>query len=293
MKIVLIGAKGKLGGALAREWIGKHEVKALTRADIDLRETDELGHLLDETEFDALVNCAALASPDACLDDVEAARLVNEEAPQVMARACREHGARLLHFSTDYVLDGHEEGLKDETAATYANGEYGRSKRAGEEAVLEEMESGVVGRVSWVFGTEPGGFCETIVQRAKRGEELEAISDKFSMPTYARDIAKWSELLLSREEAQGIYHLTHTGDPQSWWSYGSQVLEDAFDLGLLEKPAKISSTKMAELNIFRAPRPIHTAMTPRRLQEELGVAVRDWRSAARDCLASLAKAESH
>jgi dTDP-4-dehydrorhamnose reductase len=288
VKILIIGAGGKLGKFLMSEWAGRDEVQGLTRAQVDLRNPEELARELATREFDVVVNCAAVASPDLCQDDPDTAWAVNAVAPRVLARACRERKARVVHFSTDYVLDGAEEGLKDEDAPTFANGEYGRSKRAGEEAVLEEAGQSLVCRVSWVFGTETAGFCEDIVARARRGEHLEAIADKWSMPTYARDIGAWVQALIPRQDLAGVFHLTHTGEPESWWSYGSKVLEEAHALGLLEKRAKILPTKMEDLKIFRAPRPVYTAMRPRRLQEEAGIEVRDWITAARERLALMA-----
>ena len=105
------------------------------------------------------------------------------------------------------------------------------------------------------------------------------------MPTYAHDIAHWVEALLSQyDHLDGVFHLTHTGEPASWWSYGMKVLEGAHSLGLLESCAKITPTKMQELQIFKVPRPIHTAMTPRRLQKETEIEVRDWSEAVRERL---------
>ena len=108
MEILLTGCGGRLGRALLQEWNGEHVVHGLGREELDLREPGALEGRLRGLSFDALVNCAALADVERCELDRREAKLVNAEAPGVLARACAERGARFVHFSTDYVLDGAE-----------------------------------------------------------------------------------------------------------------------------------------------------------------------------------------
>ena len=131
MEVVLTGTTGKLGGFLQRRWEGVHRVHCLTRDVADLRHPEKLRRALKEISFDALVSCAAMTSPEACEADRAGAAVVNGESPGVMAEVCREKRARLLHFSTDYVLDGSEPGLKDEQAATKPLNHYGQRKVGG------------------------------------------------------------------------------------------------------------------------------------------------------------------
>lgn len=274
--MVLFGATGKLGGFLQTRWVDQDEVTAPGRAEVDLQDAAAVAEFLGNIDFDVLVNCAAMASPDQCEEAPEEARAVNAVAPAVMARACREQGARMVHFSTDYVLAGERAGAKDEKEPAGPVNVYGQTKWEGEQAVLAADEDALVCRVSWIFGTDPPGFCDSILARARAGEDLEAIADKFSMPTRACCIAEWIEYLIPRREHRGIFHLTHTGEPQSWWSYGSRVLEMAHELGLLAEPVAIRPTRMADLGLFKAARPIHTAMIPRRLREETSLEIRPW-----------------
>ena len=288
MKVLLLGSTGKLGAFLQAHWSGRYELSTPGRGEVDLADPAALRSYLAGVEFDVLVNCAAMAHPDRCEENPEGARLVNTEGPAVMAEVSSGRGARLVHFSTDYVLDGHIEGLKDEEAAVGPVNVYGETKLAGEEAVLGTDAQALVCRVSWIFGTDPPGFCDSILARAQSGEDLEAIADKDSMPTSALRIAGWVEELLARGDQRGLFHLTHTGEPQSWWSYGTRVLEMAHELGLLAAPVEIRPTRMEEIGIFGAARPVHTAMRPRRLLEETGVPVRDWETEVREHLESRA-----
>jgi dTDP-4-dehydrorhamnose reductase len=281
MEIVVTGPSGKLGGALVRLWQGEHIVHALGREVLDLRKPNELVRALENYSFDAIVNGAAMANPERCENNPEEARLVNTESPAALARICGERGARLVHFSTDYVLDGSREGLKDEEAPVHPLNEYGRSKLAGENLVLEEHAESIVCRVSWIFGTEPGGFLESFLARAGRGEELQAVEDKFSKPTCVREIARVVLALLERGDLKGLFHLTHEGAPESWWSYASKVLGFAHALGLLEELKEVRRQKMADATRLQVARPIHTAMDPARLRAELGGGGGSWQEAAR------------
>jgi len=269
---------------LGRAWADRHRIHALRRDVVDLRHPEALRRYLEEVPFDALVNCAAMSNPEACEAYPDEAYQVNTEAPGVLAEICRERGARMVHISTDYVLDGREPGLKDEHAPAAPVNHYGMTKLEGEHRVLEHDPAAVVGRVSWVFGTTPPGFIEEFLMRAQAGEDLEAVGDKFSMPTCAEELAKIIVTLLDRREVSGLFHLTHRGKPQSWWSCGSRVLELGHELGLLEKVKEVRQVRLADVPRLSAPRPIHTAMKPARLEAALGWPVRSWEEAARERL---------
>ena len=293
MELVLVGATGKLGRYLYDRWKDVYQVRAIRREDVDLRDAKALRRMLREARFDALVNCAAMASPEACEEGPEDARLVNTEAPGVMAEVCSERGGRMVHFSTDYVLDGTEPGLKDEQASTGPINVYGQTKLDGEQRVLEASPSAAVCRVSWIFGTRPSGFLESILTRARSGEALEAVADKWSTPTCVREIRRVVEMLVHDPDHGGVFHVTHGGEPESWWSYGRKVLEMAESFGFLEDGWAISPRKMAEIPQLAVRRPVHTGMAPRRLEREFGWLVPEWETAAREEIVRLWNRECH
>src|SRR5438552_18794679 len=106
MKIAIIGTNGRLGAALAREYGRDFDATSFERSQLDLGKLEQARSILSETEFELLINCAALTNVDYCESHREAAFLVNTEAPRLLAEICREKSARLIHFSTDYVFDG-------------------------------------------------------------------------------------------------------------------------------------------------------------------------------------------
>ena len=106
LKIVVLGAGGRLGAALAREYASQHDVTGFTHAQLDLAQPEVLRSTLEPLPFDVLINAAALTNVDYCEDHREEAMRLNAEAPRVLAEICREKDRRFIHVSTDYVFDG-------------------------------------------------------------------------------------------------------------------------------------------------------------------------------------------
>ncbi len=287
MEIVVTGCTGRLGRSLIREWQGEHALHCLGREDLDFGDPAGLERKLEDLSFGALVNCAAMADVECCESHLQEAQLVNAESPRVLARVCARRGARFIHFSTDYVLDGTREGLKGEGAGVRPLNHYARTKRAGEESVLEENADAIVGRVSWLFGTEPDGIVESVFRSARRGEELRAVADKFSKPTSAGEIGRMVLALLGRPDLAGLFHLTHPGEPESWWSIASTVVRLGYEAGLLEGCPEVQPEVMERVERLRVARPVHTAMDPARLRNDLGWEGVNWEEEVRLRLGAL------
>ena len=278
MRILLTGTTGKVGGFLRRYWQETHEVVSLDRTVIDLTDAEALEGYLQETDFDLLVNPAAVSTPEGCENQPELAAQVNVQAPTIMAEVCAKKERPLIHFSTDYVLDGEISGFKDETAACYPNNVYGRTKLAGEEAVLERHPAAIVARVSWVFGSNGESFLEKVLRQIREGIPLEGVADKYSMPTSATEMARALDFLCEKSES-GVFHLTHTAEePVSWHSYAVAVAAAAHRHGITPEPVPVTPRSLNDIPALRANRPIHTAMTPARLLA-LEFPINDWQTA--------------
>lgn len=281
MRILLTGTTGKLGAFLAQQWASQHSLIPLTRAEVDLSQTDALRSFLAKQSFHAILNPAAISTPEACEAAPELARLVNSTAPRILAEACAEKNAHLIHFSTDYVLNGDIPGLKSESAKTGPNNIYGETKLAGEKAALQALPSTTITRVSWVFGSAGPGFLEKILSKIQADPTtlLEGVADKFSMPTCASEMAQALNLLLDHRPP-GHFHLTQNAEqPVSWHTYAQEVARAAHNFGLTKSPLEVAPQKMANIPILRTNRPIHTAMTPQRLADELNLTMSDWKTA--------------
>ena len=166
-KIVVVGAGGRLGAALAREYASRDETIGFTHAQLDLGQPEALRRTLAPLAFDVLINAAALTNVDYCESHREEAMRLNAEAPRVLAEICGEKEARFVHVSTDYVFDGEKRAPYTETDPADPISVYGESKRAGEEQVLAANERALVIRVSWVFGPDRPSFVDAILKKAR------------------------------------------------------------------------------------------------------------------------------
>jgi dTDP-4-dehydrorhamnose reductase len=154
---------------------------------------------------------------------------------------------------------------------------YGRSKLAGEEAVLAHPENCVV-RVSWVFGPDKASFIDQIFDAALEGKPLAAVADKFSLPVSTGDLAEWMELLIERKTT-GVIHACNSGGPITWHDMAMAVVEEMTAYGMLSEIPDIRKQSLSEIPFFRAVRPRFTAMETNRLTGVLGHAPRPWRDA--------------
>ena len=259
--MLVFGGGGRVGQVLCRAaqsagW----QVEAPAHAECDLLEPETVCAYVLERPAQAVVNCAAVSGLEACADDPLSAHLINAVSPGQMALACRHTGARFVHLSTDYVLDGRRAGLKPEGTKCKPMNVYGESKREGELQTLAALGDALILRISWVCGNpQRPSFVETALARALRGEAVAAIADKFSLPTHAEDIARVILELIPRD-VSGIYHLTSVGRPMSWHSCATAALQHAHEIGALPALPQVAPQLLAEASFFRTPRPRHTAM---------------------------------
>lgn len=277
MRIAVTGTTGRVGAALVRYFSARHEVIPLPRRVCDLADAGSLASALDGLECDVFINPAGVTSLEVCEDDPALAMRVNAEAPAEIAAWAAERGVRVFHFSTDYVFGGEREGLRREHDPAMPVNGYGRSKLAGERAVLDRPGNCVV-RVSWVFGPEKASFIDQMFDAALAGRPLAAVADKFSLPTFTDDLAEWMECLVERK-SKGIFHACNSGEPASWHDMATAVVEEMAACGLLAEVSEIRKQSLSEITFFRAVRPRFTAMETRRLADVLGHAPQSWREA--------------
>jgi len=274
MRVAVTGTTGRLGAALARHFASHHEVIPLPRPDCDLADPQSLARALDGLDCDVLLNPAGLTSLETCEDDPALAMRVNAGAPGEIAAWAAARGVPVFHYSTDYVFDGREPGLKKEEDPPSPLSVYGRSKLAGEQAVLAWPGNCVI-RVSWVFGPEKPSFVDQIIDNALSGTPLAAIADKLSLPGFTTDLAAWTETLVSKN-ATGIIHACNSGEPVSWHGMGQQVLREMLAAGAIATMPEIEPLQLSSVKAFRAERPRFTAMDTTRLETLLGETPRPW-----------------
>ena len=281
-KILILGAGGRLAGSLAEYWRAQHhKVTALRRPELNVADPVALKRLLESHDFDILVNGTGLTNVDRCEQDRDEARIVNAVSPGVMARCAEARGARLIHFSTDYVFDGAQLEPYPESDVAHPCGWYGATKLDGENEVLAAGRLGMVVRVSWVFGPAKPSFVDALISRAQTEDHVEAIADKFSSPTSAIDTAGWMEPFFNLELPGGLYHACNEGTC-SWQEYGTHALAVASEAGVPLRTTTVAPIRLADMKQFIAPRPIFSILSTRKLTSVTGISPRHWRDALRD-----------
>lgn len=281
MKIVILGAGGRLGAALARTWSATDEVLPFARAGIDLAKPGEIDRVLEPLSFDVLVNCAALTNVDYCETNEAEAMRINAGAVGEIGALCARKQARCLHISTDYVFDGESERPYTETDVARAISVYGESKLRGEEALFKTSDAHLAVRVSWVFGPDRPSFIDGILKRALEFDVAEAIGDKWSAPSYTLDLAEMLRPFLRDIACGGLLHASNAG-ACTWREYGEYALQCAARAGVPVKTTEVKSLPMAGMKAFVARRPVYTVLSSEKLAGLTGTAPRSWQAAVED-----------
>jgi len=298
VKIVIVGSGGRLGAALVREYQGKFDVTGFNHEQLDLANQNQTRDNLSPLEFDVLINCAAMTNVDLCEQEIEQAFAINAEAPKLLAEICSHKKAKLIHFSTDYVFDGEKREPYVETDAAKPISVYGESKRAGEENVLAIVGEAVgfpgtatpsptgvpthlVIRVSWVFGPDRPSFIDAMIERAREEEQIGAVADKFSTPTYTRDIAEMLPRFFNIDAPGGVLHFANAGQC-SWQEYAQHAIDCCHRLNIPLKAKTVGALKLADMKNWVARRPVYSVLSSAKYTQLIGTTPRSWRDAVAD-----------
>ncbi len=276
MKILITGAGGLVGRALADHLVRGHTIRALLRSDLDITDRLAVDESIRRERPDLIVNCAVL-QVDPCELDPELARAINVIGPRNVADAASETGAEVLHFSTNYVFDGRTTGRpaysdEDETGPINV---YGETKLEGERAVVEASARSYIVRTAWVYGAGKDSFLAAAPRRLRLGEQVQAITDAFSTTTYIRDLAERVGEIINQKR-HGTYHVVNEGT----CSYYEFAVAAARLLGLSETEADRLIVRVRDCDLQRAaPRP-HWTPLQCRLSGEIGLPpLRNWKDA--------------
>src|ERR1700683_2626365 len=197
-RILLTGKNGQVGAELAHLLPALAEVVALDRRDLDLSRPDDIRRTIRDLRPTLIVNAAAYTAVDQAEKDVAAAQAINSDAPALMAQEAKNIGAGLVHYSTDYVFDGAKQSPYEENDRSNPVSVYGKTKLAGEQAIQDVGLPHLIFRTAWVYGTRGRNFLLTILRLASQREELGIVHDQFGAPTWCREIACGTALVLEQ-----------------------------------------------------------------------------------------------
>jgi len=222
---------------------------------------------LRETEPDIVLNCAAYNLVDKAEDSIEEAHTVNTIGPANLAMACDLLGAKLVHFSTDYVFDGTKASSYTEEDRPNPINIYGKSKYLGEKMLSSIFDDYLIFRLSWLYGNGKQNFITKLLELSNQQSTLKIANDETSVPTYTGTVV-WLTMKALEEGLSGLYHLT-SGGKASRLDWSREIFSS---LGIVKE---IEPVSMDYFNLA-AHRPINSAMTNSLISSNLGVTIPDW-----------------
>jgi dTDP-4-dehydrorhamnose reductase len=275
--IWLIGAQGMLGRQMAIELEKNGFSFYTTDQEVDICQMPALKKFVQGKDVNWLVNCAAYTAVDRAEDEPEQAFAVNAAGVENLARLSRKLGAKLVHFSTDYVFDGQSRTPYRESNEPNPLTQYGMSKRQGEKKLVGQLQSYFIFRISWLYGIYGPNFVHTMLKLFRGKKTVRVVDDQFGSPTYAAALAKNVVGLIAEDSVQyGLFHYSDLG-VISWHEFAAQIMEYALQFKLIEERIPLASISTAAFPT-RAVRPSYSALDTGKVRRELKFTLFDWKT---------------
>lgn len=294
MRILLLGKNGQVGWELERTLAPLGELITMGRADADLSQPEQLRSIVRRVRPEIIVNAAAFTAVDRAESEAELAMAVNGTAPGVLAEEAADLGALLVHYSTDYVFDGRKRRPYIETDPPNPINLYGKTKLAGDVAILASDCPHIILRTSWVYGMRGENLLLKVLAAAEEGKDLRVVTDQVGCPTWCHSLAEATAKIIARlceertegqdmKRHNGIYHCSSTGQT-SWHGFAKEIVEGALK-GQGQAPPSLIPIRTQELQ-RAACRPKYSVLSTVRLHEHFGLNMSGWRVELRRCLES-------
>ena len=285
--VLLIGKIGQVGWELRRTLAPLGKIVAVDFPEIDLTDGASIRKWVRETSPNVVINAAAFTAVDKAETETERCQLINGVAPGILAEEAKKIGALLVHYSTDYVYDGTKQTPYSEEDSPNPLGAYGRSKLAGDVAILQSGVSHVVFRLCWVYGARGQNFMLTMMRLAREREKLRVVHDQIGCPTWSRLIAETTALALKQvlaaahpEAFTGVYHLAASGQT-SWHGFAQAIINLMPPEG--KKCATIDPITTADYPL-PAKRPAFSVLSCEKLHRTFGLRLPAWDESLRQVL---------
>jgi len=230
MSLLIFGKNGQLARALKRSLIARGTpFSSYGRAEADLiSDPDKSAKLIHELQPSAVINACAFTDVDGAEVHFDQANALNAQAPAAMAKACQSVDIPFIHISTDYVFDGTKKGPYSPNDTNNPVNAYGRSKAAGERAVIAAGGRSLIIRTSWVYDGQGKNFFTSMLNLVKTQRFLDLVDNQFGRPCYAGHLAEACLAALEHfPNSPEIYHLTNSGPRISWADFAQAIFEHA------------------------------------------------------------------
>lgn len=291
-KILILGKQGQVAWELQRTLASLGEVIVFGSEQIDLANLNQIRERVRSIQPDIIVNGAAYTAVDKAESESDLCMSINGIAPGILAELARESQALLVHYSTDYVFDGTKTSPYLETDPTSPLSVYGKSKLAGEQAIIQVDCSHLIFRTTWVYGNRGKNFLLTILRLAAERKELKIVADQIGSPTWSRSISEATAQIIAqcrddRSSVRGLYNLSAAGKT-SWHGFANQIVDRSrsidpeLDLAI-EQILPIPATDYPT----PAQRPANSVLDNSKILADFGVQLPDWKLSLEQCLEQL------
>jgi dTDP-4-dehydrorhamnose reductase len=289
VKVIITGAGGQVGRALLKTIPAGSNTIGLTRAQLDIGDAQAVMTAVRTERPDLIINTGAYTAVDKAESEPRVAERANSTGPRNLALAARDTDARLLHISTDFVFDGLASRPYRTDAATNPQNIYGRTKRGGEEAVLQVLaDRSVILRTAWLYAAEGNNFLRTMLRLMGGNGHVRVVADQVGTPTAASSLAEVIWALATLTEVSGIHHWTDLG-VASWYDFAVAIAEEAAAIGLLSENVSVSPIVTEEYPT-PARRPSYSVLDTRSLSGVVPVPAHHWRANLRAVLRGISNA---
>jgi len=234
---------------------------------LDIGDPDAIRRVVREIKPDVIVNAAAYTAVDKAESEPQLAMQVNGVAPGILAEEAKRSGSFLVHYSTDYILNGEKRAPYTESDSADPINTYGRTKLEGERRIADAGLRHLIIRTSWVYGPRGHNFYMTIRRRAGAGERLRVVDDQIGVPTTAGFLAEQTIGLL-RSEVEGVLNVVPSGST-SWFGFAREIVERS------GAPTAVDAIASSEFPAA-ARRPSYSVLASARAEAMLGTAFRHW-----------------
>jgi dTDP-4-dehydrorhamnose reductase len=281
VKILLLGAEGRLGWELGASLAALGQVCHYGRKQADFTRPDQLEKLVRRINPGVIVNAAAHTDVDRAEAEPQEAKLINAEGPALLAGLARELSAWLVHYSTDYVYDGRKAGWYSEEDQPAPLNVYGRSKLAGDEAIISSGCRHLIFRVSWLFSVRGRSFPRSMLELARQKESFSVTDDQFGAPTGVELLSSVTALALSQamtadRNLSGLYNLAPSGET-NWHGFAVYLVAQARKMGWNLRAMPETIIPVPALAAERpALRPANSRLSTAKLTAAFGLAPPPW-----------------
>ena len=275
MKVVVTGKGGQLASEFEALKGFDPNWTFLSEQELDITNKSSVSSFFKSNTFDLVINCAAYTAVDKAEDEEERAFMVNAEGTKNLLEVCEQKGAKLIHYSTDYVFDGSSKEPYTELDTPNPNSSYGVSKQKGEEYILKNQKvKSIILRTSWVYSSYGNNFVKTMIRLGGEKDELGVVSDQIGSPTYAKDLAEDTLRLLENDNYQwsigDVFHYSNNGSC-SWYEFAEKIFEKT------NISVKLNKLKTEDYPT-KARRPKYSLLDKSKFENTFKIKIRDWRT---------------